>query len=143
MSIPTNETSRPLMRLVDQLGTSPDLGRSDGSHWRLIFAGAVLFALNALPGAGWVSSTADQYARLLALCLGPTLVSSGASGLLMRRGNGTLSLWFSILEALLSLPMLALLVLLLYEWLGLHWTVGVVVAACTIFYVVRLRRARQ
>ena len=69
MSTPTNETPRPLMRLVDRLGTRPDLGQSDGRHWRLVVVGVVLFVLNALPEAGWVSSPADQYARLLWLCL--------------------------------------------------------------------------
>jgi hypothetical protein len=77
MSTPTNETTRPLERLVDRLGARPDLGGSDGRHWRLVVAGAVLFVVNALPEAGWVSSPADQYARLLALCLGPILVSQG------------------------------------------------------------------
>ena len=77
MSTPTNETPRPLVRLVDRLGTSPDLERSDGQHWRLVVLGTVLFAVNALPEAGWVSSPAAQYSRLLALGLGPILVSRG------------------------------------------------------------------
>ncbi len=143
MSAPTNETPRSLMRLVDRIGTSPDPGLSDGRHWRSIFFGAVIFALNALPDPGWVSSPADQYSRLLWLCLGPTLVSQGASGLLMRRGKETLSLWFSVLQALLTVPMVAFGFLLLYEWVGLPWAVGVVVAACAIFYVVRSGQSRR
>jgi Na+-driven multidrug efflux pump len=143
MSTPTNETSRPLMRLVDRLGTSPHLGLSDGRHWRSIFLGAVIFALNALPDPGWVSSTADQYARLLWLCLGPILVSQGASGLLLRRGKETLSLWFSVLQALLTVPLVALGFLLLYEWVGLPWAVGVAAAVCAVVYAVRWKRLRQ
>lgn len=85
-----NATPRPWRDWLDRLGTRPDLGLSDGRHWRLIFLGAVIFVLNALPEAGWVSSPADRYAWLLALCLGPVLVSQGASGLLLRRGNETL-----------------------------------------------------
>ena len=62
----------------------------------------MVFALNARPGAGWVSSPADRYARLLALCVGLTLVSWGASGiLLLRRGKEALSLAFSVLWSLL------------------------------------------
>ena len=141
MSTPTNETPRPLVRLVDRLGTRPDLGQSDGRHWRSVVAGVVLFVLNVLPEAGWVSSPADQYARLVWLCLGPVMASSGASGLLLRRGNETLSLWFSVLQALLTVPLVALLFLLLYEWVGLPWAVGVAVAAA-IFYVVRWKRSR-
>jgi hypothetical protein len=142
MSTPTNETTRPLERLVDRLGARPDLGRSDGRHWRLVVAGAVLFVVNALPEAGWVSSPADQYARLLALCLGLTFVSWGASGLLLRRDNGTLSLWFSVLWSLLFLPTTVLLFLLLYEWLGLPWAVAAAVAACAIS-AVRWKRLRR
>ena len=143
MSTPTNETPRPLEKLVDRLGTRPDLEHSNSRHWRLVVLGTVLFALNALPEAGWVSSPADQYSRLLALCLGPTLVSQGASGLLLRRGNETLSLWFSVLQALLTVPLVALGFLLLHEWVGLPWTVGVAVAACAIFAVVRKRARRH
>ena len=143
MSTPTNETPRPLARLVDRLGTRPYLGQSDGRHWRSVVAGVVLFVVNALPEAGWVSSPADQYARLLALCLGPVLASQGASGLLLRRGNETLSLWFSVLQALLTVPLVVLGLLLLYEWVGLPWAVGVVVAAWAIFYVIRWKRSRQ
>jgi Na+-driven multidrug efflux pump len=143
MSAPTNETPRPLKRLVDRLGASPNLELSNSRHWRLVVFGVVIFALNALLEAGWVSSPADQYSRLLALCLGPTLVSQGASGLLLRRGNETLSLWFSVLQALLTVPLVAFGFLLLYEWLGLPWAVGVAVAACAIFEVVRKRARRQ
>lgn len=143
MSTPPTETPRPLMRLMDRLGTSPDLEHSNGRHWRSIFFGVVIFVLNALPEAGWVSSPADQYARLLALCLGQVLVSQGASGLLLRRGNETLSLWFSVLQALLSVPLVAFGFLLLYEWVGLPWTVGLAAAVCAIFYVVRRKRSHQ
>jgi Na+-driven multidrug efflux pump len=126
-----------LERLVDRLGTGLDLEHSDGRHWRSVVLGTVLFAVNALPEAGWVSSPADQYARLLALCLGPILVSQGASGLLLRRGKETLSLWFSILQALLTVPLVAFGFLLLYEWVGLPWAVGVAAAVCAFFYAVR------
>ncbi len=142
MSTPPNATPHPVRRFVDRLGARPDPGRSDGWHWRLVVSGAVVFVVNALPEAGWVSSPADQYSRLLALCLGPILVSQGASGLL-RRGNETLSLWFSVLQALLSVPLVAFGFLLLYEWVGLPWAVGVVVAACAISYVMRSRQSRQ
>ncbi len=61
----------------------------------------------------------------------------------MSRGNETLSLWFSFLRALLSVPLFALLFLLLYEWVGLLWAIGVAVAACAIFCAVRWKRSRR
>jgi hypothetical protein len=143
MSTPPNATARPLARLVDRLGTRPAPGQSDGRHWRSVLLGTVLFAVNALPDPGWVSSPADEYARLLALCLGPILVSQGASGLLLRRGKETLSLWFSVLQALLTVPLVALGFLLLYEWVGLPWAVGVAAAVCAVVYAVRWKRLRQ
>jgi Na+-driven multidrug efflux pump len=143
MSTPTNETPRSLERLVDRLGISPDLEHSDGRHWRLVVFGAVIFALNALPEAGWDSSPADQYSRLLALSLGPILVSQGASGLLLRRGKETLSLGFSVLQALLTVPMAAFGFLLLYEWVGLPWAVGLAAAVCAVFYAVCWKRSSR
>jgi Na+-driven multidrug efflux pump len=143
MSTPPNATARPLARLVDRLGTRPAPGQSDGRHWRSVVLGTVLFALNALPEAGWVSSPADQYSRLLALCLGPILVSQGASGLLLRRGKDTLSLWFSVLQALLTVPMVAFGLLLLYEWVGLPWAVGLAATVCVVFYAVRWKSSRR
>ncbi len=129
--------------MVDRLGARPDLGRPDGRHWLSVVLGAVLFAVNALPEAGWVSSPADQYSRLLALCLGPILVSRGASGLLLRRGKETLSLWFSVFQALLTVSMVAFGFLLLYEWVGPPWAVGFVAAVCAVFYAVRWKSSRR
>jgi hypothetical protein len=132
MSTPPNATPRYLERLVDRLGARPDLGRSDGWHWRLVVLGAIVFVVNALPEAGWVSSPADRYARLLALCVGLTFVSWGVSGLLLRRGKEALSLGFSVLWSLLFLPTTVLLFLSLYEWWGLPWAVGVALIACAV-----------
>lgn len=142
MSTPPHATTRPLERLVDLLGARPDPGRSDGWYWRLVVAGAVMFAVNVLPGAEWVSSASDQYARLLALCVGLTLASWGASGLLLRRGSEALSVWLSIFQAVNFFPMTALLFLAIREWLGLPWAVGLAVAACAFHAVVR-KRSRQ
>jgi Na+-driven multidrug efflux pump len=142
MITPPNARPHPVTRFVDRLGARPDPGLSDGRHWRSIFLGAVIFALNALPDPGWVSSPADQYVRLLWLCLGLTFVSSGASGLLLRRGKEALSLWFSVLWILLFFPSTVLLFLLLYEWLGPPWAVGLAAAACAIS-AVHWRRSRQ
>ena len=142
MSMPPNATPHPVTRFVDRLGARPDLGRSDGWHWRLVVSGVVLFVVNALPEAAWVSSPADQYARMLALCVGLNMAWWGASGLLLSRGKEAPSLWFSALQVLLFFPAVAILFLLLYEWLGLPWAVGLALAACAIS-AVHWRRSRQ
>ena len=134
------EPSRALVRLVDRFGARPEPERSDGWHWYLVVLGVFLLAVNALPGAGWASSPGDPYAWLLALCVGLNFASWGASGLLLRRGRGTLSMWLSILQALLLFPMTAFLFLAVRAWLGLPWAVGLAVAACAISAAVWKRR---
>ena len=137
-----NAKTRPLTRLVDLFGIRPDLERSDGWHWRLVVAGAVLFALNALPEAGWDSSHGDAYTQLLALCVGLNMASWGASGLLLRRGREALSVGFSVFQALNFFPMTALLFLAIRGWFGLPWAVGMAVAAYAFFAVARKRSRR-
>ncbi len=143
MSTPPDATPLPLEGLVGLLGVRPDPGRSDGWHWRLVVAGAVVFAVNAPPEAGWDSSPGDPYARLLALCVGLNMASWGASGLLLRRGREALSVWLSIFQALNFFPMTALLFLAVREWFGLPWAVGLALAACAIYAVVRKRSRRH
>lgn len=87
-------------------------------------------------------SVSDQYARLLALCVGLTLASWGASGLLLRRGREARSVWLSIFQAVNFFPMTALLFLAIREWLRLPWAVGLAVAACAIYAVLRKRSRR-
>ncbi len=142
MSTPPDATPSPLERLVDLFGVRPDPGRSDGWHWYLVVFGAFLFAVNALPAAGWVSSPGDPYARLLALCVGLNMASWGASGLLLRRGREAFSVGLSILRALNFFPMTAFLFLAVREWFGLPWSVGLAVAACAIYAAIRKRSRR-
>ena len=71
------------------------------------------------------------------------MVSQGASDLLLRRGKVTLSLWVSVFQALLTVPMAAFGFLLLYEWVGPPWAVGLVAAVCAVFYAVRWKSSRR
>ena len=143
MSTPTSETPRPLTRLVDLFGARPDPNRSDGWYWYMLVLGALLLAVNVLPGAGWNFSSGDPYTQLLALSVGLNMASWGASGLLLRRGREALAVGLSVLQALNFFPMTAFLFLAVWGRFGLPWAVGLALAACTFYAVVRRRSRRH
>ena len=51
-------------------------------------------------------------------------------------------MWLSIFRALSFFPMTAFLFLAVREWFGLPWAVGMALAACAIYAVIRKRSRR-
>lgn len=140
-----------LMRLVGLLGARPGSERSGGgersrgANWFLIVVGAANVALSAWALASGPTSATDAYTRLAAFSGGLMLASWGAEGLLLRRGDGSLSRWSSVLGALTLFPLVAFVGLLLHDWLGVAGAVGwsAFVVAVFCFDAPRRRRSRQ
>ena len=142
MSTPPNTPSRPLMRLVDLLGTRPDPERPRWHDLYMIVWGAALIALSDWALVSGTASGMDRlmYMQLMALSAALMLASSGASGLLLRRGNGALSRWFSILQALAFFPTVVFVSLWLYELLGVVGVIGWSALVVSVFCFAAARR---
>ena len=126
-----NEPPATLVSLVRLLGVEPSPPPPRWSCWALIAIGSVVLAWY---GIFFATVPADGHALLLLVVLdvGLMLASQGAAGLL-REDRGGLSMWFSVLSALLVVSLALLGGAQFYAWEGPYGAGAFAVFAVLVF----------
>jgi len=113
------EPPEDLLRLTRFLGGEPSRDASRKQYWFLLVGGAAWIVWSAYLLVFWKepADATRPFSEPLQIFLGLMFAAKGAAGLLWENRRG-LSLWLSVIGALLFVPFVLLAGALVYAWVG-------------------------